>query len=99
MRDWVDAGKLQPGDALLSASGGKPRVGAVRNFAGAQLMYNLTVTDTHTYYVTVGNTSLLAHNANADACTVDLYWNVDAAEFDNIADTKEFSSGRREYGR
>jgi hypothetical protein len=37
-------------------------VAAVRNFTGDQKMYNLTVADTHTYYVIAGTTSVLVHN-------------------------------------
>jgi len=40
------------------------------NFTGAHNMYNLTVDDTHTYYVLAGTTPVLVHNAGSGVCPV-----------------------------
>ena len=53
--------RSRPGDAL-SGLGGDAVVVAVRNHVRAQVMYDLTVDDIHTYYVLAGNTSVLVHN-------------------------------------
>jgi RHS repeat-associated protein len=59
---WTPAGNLQPGHGLLAATGTSASVVAVRAFAGRMLMYNLTIADTHTYYVVAGTTPVLVHN-------------------------------------
>jgi hypothetical protein len=62
-KTWTDATDLQPGvSTLISPDGAVQTVAAVDNFTGAQNMYNLTVADTHTYYVLAGNTPVLVHN-------------------------------------
>ncbi|WP_285555941.1 polymorphic toxin-type HINT domain-containing protein [Actinoplanes regularis] len=62
-RTWVEAGDLQPSEALQSSDAGShPEVASVRSFRGAKVMYNLTVADLHTYYVLVGSTPVLVHN-------------------------------------
>jgi RHS repeat-associated protein len=60
---WVDAAYLVPGERLHTGGQGEVRVASVRNVAGADLMYNLTVADIHTYYVMAGDTPVLVHNA------------------------------------
>jgi RHS repeat-associated protein len=59
---WVPAGQLNAGDALLSSDGTSIRVVGVRPVTGEQTMYNLTIADTHTYYVIAGDTPVLVHN-------------------------------------
>ncbi|WP_130511795.1 polymorphic toxin-type HINT domain-containing protein [Krasilnikovia cinnamomea] len=72
---WIDAGDLQPGEALLaaesraSAPDPQPTVALVRSFPGRQTMYNLTVRHIHTYYVMAGNTPVLVHNVGP-ACEI-----------------------------
>ncbi|MFI0811876.1 polymorphic toxin-type HINT domain-containing protein [Streptomyces echinatus] len=66
---WVPAGKLKPGHALNTASNEHVRITAVTVRAGAADMYNLTVSDLHTYYVLAGNTPVLVHNSGGDWCT------------------------------
>ncbi|SCG71173.1 intein C-terminal splicing region/intein N-terminal splicing region/RHS repeat-associated core domain-containing protein [Micromonospora coxensis] len=61
---WQGAETLDPGDLLRTPTG----VTAVISFdieaATVAAAYNLTVDDLHTYYVMVGNTPVLVHNAN-----------------------------------
>lgn len=59
---WTDAVDLRPGDRLLTPTGATATVSAVRTFTASQVMYNLTIADTHTYYVIAGNTPVLVHN-------------------------------------
>ena len=66
---WLDAGTLEPGDILHTASGDKAVVEAVQSFTGAQDMYDLTVEGLHNFYVSTGSAAVLVHNAG---CWVDL---------------------------
>ena len=62
---WTDAAKLRPGvSTLLTADGQTVTVTAVSSQPGDQLMRDLTVADTHTYYVVAGDTPVLVHNCN-----------------------------------
>ncbi|MEV4511574.1 polymorphic toxin-type HINT domain-containing protein [Dactylosporangium sp. NPDC049525] len=69
--DWVDAGELQPGEALLTDDDAAELVVAVANFTGTATMYNLTVDISHTYYVLAGSAFVLVHNAPIGKCPVD----------------------------
>jgi RHS repeat-associated protein len=62
-RQWVNAGQLKSGDEL-SGQGGHTVVVAVRNRVRAQVMYDLTVAETHTYYVLAGSAPVLVHNCD-----------------------------------
>uniref|UniRef100_UPI0030B84485 polymorphic toxin-type HINT domain-containing protein n=1 Tax=Streptomyces dangxiongensis TaxID=1442032 RepID=UPI0030B84485 len=51
---WVQASKLKPGHLLNTAADEHVRIIAVTVRTGAADMYNLTVSDLHTYYVLAG---------------------------------------------
>ena len=55
---WTAASGLASGVALSRASS----VAAVHTYAGHQLMRNLTVAGTHSYYVLAGKSKVLVHN-------------------------------------
>jgi hypothetical protein len=61
---WVNAADLAPGHELRTDTGDVAIVTAVHNRTGSELMRDLTVSDTHTYYVLVGDTRVLVHNDN-----------------------------------
>jgi RHS repeat-associated protein len=61
-KKWVHAADLVVGHELRTYDGETATVTEVRNFAGGNDMYDLTVKDTHTYYVMAGNTPVLVHN-------------------------------------
>jgi hypothetical protein len=62
---WLDAGQLEPGDALRTDAGTSAQVSATKAWATPeQRVHNLTVADFHTYYVVAGETSVLVHNAS-----------------------------------
>ncbi len=61
---WVPAGRLKPGQALITAANKHVRVARVVTIAGDADMYNLTVNQLHTYYVLAGQTPVLVHNSN-----------------------------------
>ncbi|WP_433367951.1 polymorphic toxin-type HINT domain-containing protein [Streptosporangium sp. CA-115845] len=66
-RAWVQATKLQSGAWLWTSSGDQLQtVGIAKWTTGHQRVHNLTVAETHTYYVLAGATPVLVHNAGSD---------------------------------
>jgi RHS repeat-associated protein len=63
---WVGAGDLRPGTELYDDGIGALQVVDARNATGERFMYDLTVADVHTYYVTAGNVPVLVHNCAPD---------------------------------
>lgn len=59
-RGWVEAGGLQPGEHVVTLSGGAETVAWVRVVPGQADMYNLTVAKDHTY--AVGDGQYVVHN-------------------------------------
>ncbi|WP_223884208.1 polymorphic toxin-type HINT domain-containing protein [Micromonospora craniellae] len=62
LRRWFDAKDLRVGDLFRTSSGTYIQVAAVRMWSQHQTVHNLTVADTHTYYVLAGKTPVLVHN-------------------------------------
>ncbi|WP_203833029.1 LamG-like jellyroll fold domain-containing protein [Actinoplanes regularis] len=68
-KKWIDAAELVPNKSTLVGPDGELQyVTGVKNFAGAEIMRDLTVADVHTYYVVAGQQPVLVHNNNA--CSV-----------------------------
>ena len=62
-KTWTEAKDLKPGDKLRSPDGETTEtVAAVKVWTGLKWMDDLTVNDTHTYYVLAGATPVLVHN-------------------------------------
>jgi hypothetical protein len=62
---WTEAMDLRPGDHLRSPDGSaNVIVLQVKAWTGLQRMRDLTVDDSHTYYVVAGTTPVLVHNCN-----------------------------------
>ncbi|PMR62605.1 hypothetical protein C1A38_02285, partial [Verrucosispora sp. ts21] len=80
---WIDGGALTAGEDLLSLHRHAVPVVAVKAYGGVATMYDLTVDQTHTYYVLVGETPVLVHNSNCDVS--DLASKID---IENISMTK-----------
>lgn len=59
---WVDAGDIQPGMHLRTASGAEATVTRAVIWHQQHLTHDLTVAVTHTYYVLAGTTPVLVHN-------------------------------------
>ncbi len=62
-KDWVPAGKLEPGMTLRTDEGHTVIVTGNRSFTKRARTYNLTVDGLHTYYVLAGETPVLVHNS------------------------------------
>jgi Pretoxin HINT domain len=65
-QQWTLAADLRPGDLLYTTGGATAAIVAVRSFTGSHEMRNLTVANTHTYYVIAGTTPVLVHNCGGD---------------------------------
>lgn len=59
-RGWVEAGQLQPGEAVVTLNGSSGTVAWVHTVPGQADMYNLTVANDHTY--AVGDGQWVVHN-------------------------------------
>jgi RHS repeat-associated protein len=60
--EWVEATDLRVGSWLQTSSGTWIQVAAVKRWTQTATVYNLTVTDIHTYYVLAGDAPVLVHN-------------------------------------
>jgi hypothetical protein len=64
--EWVAASDLRAGDLLLDDDGTTVRIGSVQRVVRPGVdVHNLSVAGIHTYFVVVGRSSLLVHNAGA----------------------------------
>jgi len=63
-RVWLDAGDLQPGQALVQPDGAQVTVLAVVAYGAVARVHNLTVEGIHTYYVLAGGSPVLVHNCS-----------------------------------
>ncbi|MFJ9810321.1 ricin-type beta-trefoil lectin domain protein [Streptomyces sp. NPDC101158] len=61
--EWIDATDLTAGAWLQTSIGSNVQVTDVKRWASQDAtVYNLTVSDLHTYYVVAGDSSVLVHN-------------------------------------
>ncbi|QTA35686.1 Ricin-type beta-trefoil lectin domain protein [Streptomyces sp. CA-256286] len=61
---WIDATDLQSGQWLQTGSGTRIQITAVERWTSSgSTVHNLTVANTHTYYVLAAGTTVLVHNA------------------------------------
>ncbi|MDT0403887.1 polymorphic toxin-type HINT domain-containing protein [Streptomyces edwardsiae] len=60
---WVDAGELTIGQELRTAAGQRVAIADIDRWSQPARVHNLTVTDSHTYYVLAGQTPVLVHNS------------------------------------
>jgi hypothetical protein len=65
-KGWTEAADLKVGDKLRDARGKAVTVSRTAEYGDTTTVYNLTVNDTHTYYVTAGETQVLVHNCSAE---------------------------------
>lgn len=65
---WADAGEIEAGDRLRALDGTGLKVLTARHYTGRQTTHDLTVAQTHTYYVLAGRTPVLVHNEDPTGC-------------------------------
>lgn len=66
---WIDATDLKAGEWLRTSAGTHVQITAVARWTAAgETVHNLTVRDTHTYYVLAGATPVLVHNSGGTEC-------------------------------
>ncbi|WP_406292816.1 polymorphic toxin-type HINT domain-containing protein [Embleya sp. NBC_00888] len=81
LKQWVNAGDLEPGQWLQTASGTWVQVSAVQVYTNQRRTYDLTVDTDHTYHVLAGATPVLVHNCEPGKLTDDAreaYENIEA---------------------
>ncbi|MFE7455797.1 polymorphic toxin-type HINT domain-containing protein [Streptomyces sp. NPDC057554] len=71
--EWVDADDLEPGQRLQSSTGSWLQITAVQAWTQNATVHNLTIADTHTYYVLARKTPVLVHNSNCPWTSVRKY--------------------------
>ena len=91
---WVDAFEIKPGHQLLSFMAGTVTVIELAAPEGADYMINLTVSNTHTYYVLAGNTPVLVHNCGGAAAS----WASKADFSDMKTMSKKFDAHAADFG-
>ncbi|MCC0576895.1 RHS repeat-associated core domain-containing protein [Streptomyces californicus] len=72
VRAWLPAAELKSGTWLRTRSKTWAQVDSVRRWNERTTVYNLTVTDTHTYYVLAGATPVLVHNTGGNGHMCDI---------------------------
>ena len=88
--NWVGAGHLKIGDKIKQADGTTGVVANVTTVQQTQEMFNLTVSEAHTFYV--GNNGWLVHNAGNTPKPLTLYRAVSEAEYQSIMRTGKFQT-------
>ncbi|MDQ1045374.1 polymorphic toxin-type HINT domain-containing protein [Streptomyces sp. V4I2] len=83
---WVDATDLSTGAELKARHGVVVRVVGIQRWTQALTVHNLTVVDTHTYYVMAGTAPVLVHN-----CDGDIHWVKENANMSQAA--RKYDSG------
>ncbi|MHC3427317.1 RHS repeat-associated core domain-containing protein [Streptomyces sp. DT18] len=68
LHKWLNAEDLTPGTDLTTDTGSQVRIEETKQYTVLTTagVYNLTVSDTHTYYVLAGSTAVLVHNDGGD---------------------------------
>jgi RHS repeat-associated protein len=68
LHQWIDATNLQAGQWLQTSAGTRVQITAVQHHTTTwATVHNLTIANTHTYYVLAGNTPVLVHNCGTGA--------------------------------
>ncbi|MFF5505894.1 polymorphic toxin-type HINT domain-containing protein [Streptomyces roseolus] len=63
--EWLEAGDLKPGQWLRTSSGAYVQISKIKRWTSpSATVYNLSVSNLHTYYVLAGETPVLVHNSN-----------------------------------
>ncbi|MEW2636491.1 polymorphic toxin-type HINT domain-containing protein [Streptomyces sp. NPDC048389] len=70
--DWVNADGVVPGDTVRTPEGTTATVVATEEDHRVQQVFNLSVSDVHTYYVLAGSTPVLVHNATCPITFADM---------------------------
>jgi hypothetical protein len=63
-KQWVNATDLAPGMWLRTSAGTYVQVEAIKQWTAVQRVHNMTIAGLHTYYVAVGGSDVLIHNAS-----------------------------------
>jgi hypothetical protein len=61
--EWVNAGSLAAGSAVLTGAGKRASITSVSERTRTTTVYNLSVAGIHTFYVMAGKAAVLVHNS------------------------------------
>ncbi|WP_237407932.1 ricin-type beta-trefoil lectin domain protein [Streptomyces sp. M2CJ-2] len=88
--EWIDATDLKSGQWLQTSAGTHVQITAVeRRTSPGATVHNLTVGDTHTYYVLAGTTPVLVHNCNTEGPVDHVALGMRAHDLKGFAETVE----------
>ncbi|WP_432151355.1 ricin-type beta-trefoil lectin domain protein [Streptomyces sp. bgisy029] len=99
--EWIDATDLESGQWLHTAAGTRVQIAAIERWVDRDATaHNLTVGDTHTYYVLAGDTAVLVHNITPEQCQLGVQDmdHVTSGVLDVQVDVVPFASGGRGSG-
>ncbi|WP_228644956.1 DNRLRE domain-containing protein [Microtetraspora sp. AC03309] len=86
---WLNASQLYPGARLITPDGKAVEILAISKSSKlSQKVYNLTISDIHTYYVAAGAADVLVHNG--EDCSID----PSAVRFSQDSVSAKFKDGR-----
>ena len=68
---WLTAAALTVGMVLLTADGGSARVAGTHAYSQQHRVFNLTVEELHTYFVTAASEAVLVHNSGGNCGGLD----------------------------
>ncbi|MFG2091912.1 MULTISPECIES: polymorphic toxin-type HINT domain-containing protein [unclassified Spirillospora] len=100
---WVEAAELKPGMWLRTSAGTYIQVTATKRWTTKhQRVHNLTIANHHTYYVKVGTTGALVHNAGpcgnfSSAQNAFSHWKKHKGEFPELYNSLEYLKAARQF--
>ncbi|MFF3845016.1 LamG-like jellyroll fold domain-containing protein [Streptomyces sp. NPDC002328] len=85
---WTQAGDLKAGQTLQNADGAATRIVEVKSYTAQRVTYDLSVEELHAYHVTAGDSSVLVHNDDGEACPIGTGSSPDSINWPNFRGTK-----------
>ncbi|MFJ2566940.1 LamG-like jellyroll fold domain-containing protein [Streptomyces sp. NPDC087568] len=67
---WTQAGDLKAGQKLQNGDGAPTKIVDVKSYTAQRVTYDLSIDGLHTYHVTAGDTKVLVHNDDGQACPI-----------------------------
>ncbi|MFJ4338097.1 polymorphic toxin-type HINT domain-containing protein [Streptomyces sp. NPDC088915] len=93
--EWIEAAGLRSDERLQTVNGSSVRIKDLKRWTalGAKV-YNLSVSDLHTYYVLAGATPVLVHNSNCNINSLTRAQSDDIAKYLGYTKSKRLSAGK-----
>jgi hypothetical protein len=94
-KGWITAGNLKPGDKLRDTNGNTVTVRKTYEHTAKATVHNLTVNNTHTYYVIAGTTPVLVHNCGTGETPTTLRHYTNEDGMNGIVDSNELRASTK----